>query len=87
MIKKYKLVVVHWDDHWGSPDDISIGDVNMLLRPAVQRTVGWVVAKNRKRIAIASWIDQNGGVGHTVSILRSCIWIIKYLEEGDTRCG
>ena len=72
MVKK-PLILVFWEDHLGSSDWTSIQEVKSDFKPAVAKTVGFLIHEDEKTLKVADTLLDDGSVGGVALIIKSCI--------------
>ena len=72
MVKK-PLILVFWEDHLGSSEWTSIQEVKSDFKPAVAKTVGFLIHEDEKTLKVADTLLDDGSVGGVALIIKSCI--------------
>ena len=72
MVKK-PLILVFWEDHLGSSEWTSIQEVMSDFKPAVAKTVGFLIHEDEKTLKVADTLLDDGSVGGVALIIKSCI--------------
>jgi hypothetical protein len=72
MVKK-PLILVFWEDHLGSSEWTSIQEVKSDFKPAVAKTVGFLIHEDKKTLKVADTLLDDGSVGGVALIIKSCI--------------
>ena len=72
MVKK-PLILVFWEDHLGSSEVTSIQEVKSDFKPAVAKTVGFLIHEDEKTLKVADTLLDDGSVGGVALIIKSCI--------------
>ena len=72
MVKK-PLILVFWEDHLGSSEWTSIQEVKSDFKPAVAKTVGFLIHEDEKTLKVADTLLDDGSVGGVSIIIKSCI--------------
>tara|TARA_R110000744_G_scaffold175689_1_gene294483 strand:+ start:881 stop:1135 length:255 start_codon:yes stop_codon:yes gene_type:complete len=73
MVKK-PLILVMWEDHLGSSEWTSIQEVQSEdFKPAVAKTVGFLIHEDEKTLKVADTILDDGSLGGVSLIIKSCI--------------
>jgi len=60
----FPSIVVEWADHYSTPinESYSVEDVEKMLKPFIRVTKGYLVGENRRVIAVASTLEEDGSV-------------------------
>ena len=72
MVKK-PLILVFWEEHLGSSEWTSIQEVKSDFKPAVAKTVGFLIHEDEKTLKVADTLLDDGSVGGVALIIKSCI--------------
>ena len=72
MVKK-PLILVFWEDHLGSSEWTSIQEVKSDFKPAVAKTVAFLIHEDEKTLKVADTLLDDGSVGGVSIIIKSCI--------------
>ena len=88
--KDYPRATIYWDDAWSR--DMRWTDqenfAKELLQDSPMKTTGWIIAQNKKRIAMAFEFDvDDGGSRKVQSIPRKLISRVEYLEPVQPKTG
>ena len=70
---KKPLILVFWEDHLGSSEWTSIQEVQSDFKPAVAKTVGFLIHEDEKTLKVADTLLDDGSVGGVALIIKSCI--------------
>jgi hypothetical protein len=71
MVKK-PLILVFWEDHTGDSSWQSESQVQ-AEKPAVAKTVGFLIHEDEKTLKVADTILDDGSLGGVSLIIKSCI--------------
>lgn len=74
-----RIVHVRWEDSHGSSGWVDRDDVDKW--PLVINTVGYLFAKDKKTLSVASSMSKNGEFSGVTKIPRSCVIKIKVLKK------
>jgi hypothetical protein len=69
---EYKILVVEWEDHTGDSAWLTTDEVKKQ-KPALAKTIGYVIHEDDKTIKLADTLLDDGDVGGISLILKSTI--------------
>ena len=60
----YPNIIVRWADHFGTHTNESyeLEDIIGMMKPCIRETTGYLVAENKRVLAIAGTIEEDGSV-------------------------
>lgn len=66
--------VIKWADHFFHSHTMDIEEVKSRLKPYIRTTTGYIIAENRRVVAIASTIEpDNDGFTEVNFLMKRCI--------------
>ena len=68
-----KREVIRWADHFFISETMTIDEIKSKLKPYVRTTTGYVIAENRRVLAIASTIEPDGEFTEVNYLMKRCI--------------
>lgn len=77
---KFPEVTVTWADHWSDyGQGFSIEDVEEKLRDyCIRKTKGWLIGQNKRQIAVAGTIEEDGTVSEFFVCMKKAIIKLEY---------
>ncbi len=75
---KYKRVSITWADHYYDEEPVTLEEVQKNLKAMTRITSGFLIAENKRVIAIASTIDEDGTFSEVNYLMKRAILSREY---------
>jgi len=81
---EYPLISITWADHYSEFDDgFTLDEIKKLLdTPCIRETGGYLVGENKRQIAIAGTIEEDGTMSEVFICMKKAI--IHRSDKDDT---